>query len=213
MERITNQGPVEKRQGAYLPHWTRHDAIYFVTFRLTDSLPATVQKQLLFEREDAARSAAELERLMTPTETRKLRHLYSAKISAYLDAGHGRCLLKEDAAANIVCESLLRFISVRYDLPAWCVMPNHVHVLIRPLSGWRLDKIVHTWKSYTAHAVNKAMNERGQLWQEEYYDHMVRSEGDLYRCIEYIRTNPQRAGLHGWKWVGTTGMDGQLVLE
>lgn len=74
-------------------------------------------------------------------------------------------------------------------------MPNHVHVLLRPLPGWRLDRILHTWKSYTANRINKALHRQGSLWMDESFDHLVRDKASLERLAKYIRNNPAKARL------------------
>ena len=76
-------------------------------------------------------------------------------------------------------------------------MPNHVHVLLFVPGRAELDKIVHSWKSYTAHRIG-----RGVVWAREYYDHIVRSEAEFERTRQYIRANPYQAGLRDWAFVG-----------
>src|SRR5262249_5650451 len=79
-------------------------------------------------------------------------------------------------------------------------MPNHVHVVVQPLPGFELEKIVHSWKSFTANRANKILNRQGSFWQVEYYDHMVRDEGDLDHAVNYAWSNPENAGLSDWRW-------------
>jgi REP element-mobilizing transposase RayT len=88
-------------------------------------------------------------------------------------------------------------------------MPNHVHVLCRPLSG-ELAAIIRRWKSYTATRINALLGRAGPMWQREYFDRLVRDESELYRAADYILANPQRAGLQGWKW---TYVDPELYAE
>jgi len=72
-------------------------------------------------------------------------------------------------------------------------MPNHVHLLVEPLE--EMEKILHSWKSFTAKAINKRIGKVGQLWQRESYDHIVRNRRELERMIAYIVENPSKAGL------------------
>jgi REP element-mobilizing transposase RayT len=118
-----------------------------------------------------------------------------------LDSGAGQCYLARHEIASIVAESLERFDQARYRLQAWCIMPNHIHAVVQPLQEWKLEKIIHTWKSYTATQANRTLNRNGEFWQREYYDHLVRDGKDLTRIIEYVRKNPQKAGLRDWPWV------------
>jgi REP element-mobilizing transposase RayT len=80
-------------------------------------------------------------------------------------------------------------------------MPNHVHRVFRPLPNWPLEKILHSWKSFTGKEADKILNRTGQFWESGYFDHVIRSEEEFYRYIEYVAANPQRAGLKDWKWV------------
>ncbi len=81
-------------------------------------------------------------------------------------------------------------------------MPNHVHVVLTPLPGFALSSILHSWKSFTAKAINKHLGRSGTVWQAESYDHLVRNRADLMHHVFYTRENPQRAGLKDWPWVG-----------
>ncbi len=74
-------------------------------------------------------------------------------------------------------------------------MPNHVHVLVSPLPGFNLKDILHSWKSYSAHQINKHLGKSGALWKQESYDHIVRNQDELTRIRKYIRNNPNKAGL------------------
>ena len=81
-------------------------------------------------------------------------------------------------------------------------MPNHVHVVVRPIRGYELPGILHSWKSFTAKQANKILNRGGQFWQHEYYDHLIRDENDFRYALEYVLSNPEHAGFHDWPWVG-----------
>lgn len=119
-----------------------------------------------------------------------------------LNRNHGECLLRNESAAQIVANALKNFEGKRYALHAWCVMPNHVHVIFRPHEGFSLTGVLHSWKSFTAHAINKLLGRSGGLWQQESYDHLIRDQADLEHHINYVRNNPAKAGLKNWKWVG-----------
>jgi DNA polymerase len=157
----------------YLPHLKAAAATYFVTFRLADSLPDPVLRQL--EEVPAAER--------------------SRRTEEYLDAGHGEKLLQMPEIADIVRKSLLRFNGERYRLHAWVIMPNHVHLLIEPIGDHSLSETLQAMKSVTGHEVNKLLQREGRLWQPESYDHLVRDQGDFDRCREYILQNPVKAKL------------------
>ena len=81
-------------------------------------------------------------------------------------------------------------------------MPNHVHTVVQPLAGYELARIVHSWRSFTAKQANRLVGATGPFWQPEAYDHLIRDEDDFQHHVEYVLTNPARAGLKKWKWVG-----------
>ena len=202
---------INKRHGAYLPHWTRDGAWYAVTFRLWDSLPQRVIESWLFERKNIVKTAEQMKRPLSDHEERKLAHLYSEKVERYLDAGHGSCYMNDGRVSALVAKALHHFDGLRYSLAAWCVMPNHVHVVVQPFAGAtatavphsEFPDILHSWKSFTAKEANKLLRRSGEFWQAEYYDHLIRGEADFRHAVKYVLENPLKAGLKNWKWVGT----------
>jgi REP element-mobilizing transposase RayT len=111
--------------------------------------------------------------------------------------------MMREEVAELVQKALLHFDGTRYSLLAWCIMPNHVHVVVRPRPEHPLESILHSWKSYTSKEIGKLVGKTGMLWQPEYYDHLIRDEDDLIHAIEYVLNNPQAAGLKDWRWVGS----------
>ncbi len=205
------QLPITKRHGAKLPHWTQPGATYAVTFRLADSLPATVVESWRREREGIEERAKAQNRSLTWHERMELQHLYSTRIDSILNNGQGACYLKDERIARIVQDALRHFHGDHYELIGWAIMPNHVHVVVRPLGIHELPEILHSWKSFTAKQANKVLDHSGLFWQDEYYDHLIRNEEDFHRTIEYVISNPEHAGLYDWPWVGlqktTQGQD------
>ena len=192
---------VRIRHGAYLPHWTREGAIYAVTFRLGDSLPRPILEACLVERQDIILTARQTGRLLSEHEEQRLHDLHSERVEAYLDAGHGACWLRQPEIAQVVADALRFFDGQRYHLHAWCVMPNHVHIIVEPFTGHELPTLLHSLKSFTAKAANRLLGRTGNFWQEEYYDHLIRDEGDYAHVIHYLLDNPANAGLVNWPWV------------
>ena len=164
----------------YLPHFDSPETIQFVTFRLGDSLPAAVAQALAVLADNLVQTDKEL------------------------DAGRGACWLGRPDIAEIVEAALLHFDGERYRLLAWCIMPNHVHVVVEPGADDSLDRIVHSWKSYTAHQANRVLGRNGVFWHRDYFDRYMRDEGHLSRTIDYIENNPVKAGLASepatWRW-------------
>ena len=159
----------------YLPHCDTPGLFQAITFRLADSLPANVLSRLLQE---------------TGNDVEKLR-----RIESLLDAGHGACWLKQPAIANIAEDALLHGDGQRYRLLAWCVMPNHVHVLIETWQGYSLPKVVQGWKSFTARLINQHLGRTGTVWMRDYFDRYIRDDHHLAAAMAYIHDNPVKAGL------------------
>lgn len=118
-----------------------------------------------------------------------------------MDQGHGCCALQTPEAAECVVETWKRFAPERYDLIAWVVMPNHVHILIRVHEGWSLGKIIQSWKSYTGSRLKAA---HGVGWQRDYWDRFIRNEEHFFATVKYIHENPVKAKLvisaQDWQW-------------
>jgi len=143
-------------------------------------------------------------RELSVAEQQRLAALFSEKIDAYLDAGSGEAHLADPRIAKITADALVYFDKVRYRLLAWCLMPNHVHVVFRPMQDHTLAGIVQAWKSYSAHHANGILGRSGEFWQREYYDHLVRDERDFGRIVRYVIENPRKAKLVNWPWVGVS---------
>ncbi len=121
-----------------------------------------------------------------------------------LDSGLGACWLRNPEIAVTVEQSLLHFDNDRYRLLAWCLMPNHVHVVIEMLQGAVLGDIVGSWKSYTGRRANQKVGRFGPFWHADYFDRYMRDEDHLQRTIGYVENNPVKAGLvkepENWVW-------------
>lgn len=116
------------------------------------------------------------------------------------------------AARDEILLCCLRGNGYRFHLHAAVVMPEHVHLLITPFvdeSGWiyGLPAIMKSLKGASARAVNRIMNTSGPVWQEESFDHVLRSQESLEQKLEYIQQNPVRRGLvekpedYRWLWI------------
>jgi REP element-mobilizing transposase RayT len=184
---IPPQG-LRRRSRGRLPHWQVDSADYSVTFRLRDSLPRAIARQLVQER------AYLIQTTQTAAERATIDKAFDIRLDSYLDAGYGQCILRQHG--DVVAEALRFFDGQRYRLHAWCVMPNHVHVLFRLERGADLDRVLHSWKSYTAHRIGL-----GVIWQREYFDRLIRGPEDFRETRNYILRNPMKAGLRDWKWV------------
>ena len=181
--------PISNMSGN-LPHWRQFGTIYFVTFRLSDSLPQRKLDLWARERSEWNRTHPEPH---NEQAKREYSHLFPERFHKWLDAGYGECILANKEVKLLVENALRHFSGVRYDLDEFSVMPNHVHSLIRPYPNHDLSKILHSWKSYTSHEINKILMKKRNVWQKESFDHIVRSQEQLERIRRYIRDNPKGA--------------------
>ena len=98
-------------------------------------------------------------------------------------------------AAEVV-ESVIQYDdNRRYALLVWCVMPDHVHVIVRPTAP--IADIVKAWKSVSARRIVK-----GTLWQADYFDRLIRNSRELADTIDYVMNNPEAAQLDQWNHKG-----------
>jgi REP element-mobilizing transposase RayT len=143
---------------------------------------------------------------------RRLPHLQKPDTPLFLTFRTGGPLVLPAEARDLVMEHCRREHGRRVYLIAAVIMPNHVHLLLSPLkdeNGWPfcLTEIMQCLKSATAHRINKLLHHDGPVWQEESFDHVLRSDESLKEKCEYIRQNPVRTGLVGkpedyrWLWV------------
>jgi putative transposase len=174
----------------YLPHLDAPGELQALTFRLRDAIPKPViqrWRQEFANESDQSRAG----------DLRK-------KIARYEDSGLGECLLKVPRHAEAMESCLFHADGERYRLLEWCVMPNHVHVLIGTIEGIKLGDVVRTWKTYSAKSINESMGRTGPIWEEDYHDRYIRDESHLHSARSYIRLNPVKAGLcshaKDWPW-------------
>jgi putative transposase len=104
-------------------------------------------------------------------------------------------VLREPSLAAIVADSLQHFDGERYHLGDFVVMPNHVHLLVCLLGTTEIEAQSTSWKKYSAGEINDRLSRRGRFWQEESFDHLVRSAEQFEHLKRYIATNPERARL------------------
>jgi REP element-mobilizing transposase RayT len=163
----------------YLPHFDHPGLCQAITYHLADSLPKKVLKRIEEMAQIQKEPVAELRR----------------QIHKYLDAGYGACYLKDPQIAALVEQSFFYFDGERYNLLAWVVMPNHVHVLIETFVRFPLYTVIHSWKSFTAQQANTILHRKGPFWYREYYDRFIRDEQHFHQVVFYMHNNPVQAGL------------------
>jgi len=176
----------------HLPHWRQEGATYFVTFNLGDALPQPKLKELKM-----LRQAWENERPRPRSEAdwEDLARRVTRKAERWMDSGYGACHFRRTVFAHLLHDAILFFHEERYEVFCFSVMPNHCHCTLRPHKGFRLEKVVGSWKDHVAKMVNRALNQEGSIWQQESYDRIVRDEDHLQRIVQYIGANHGRAGI------------------
>jgi putative transposase len=195
-----------------LPHWQPQDRIFFITFRLEHSLPSAVLEALRRERAREERFIrAHQQSSRHHQELYELDKKYFGAYDTWLD----RCLSESPAwlaqvpVAQIVMDELYRLDGIRYILLAFCIMPNHVHLLIDTagltasspgnqggmVRNYPVTASLRLIKGRTARYCNQVLGRSGPFWHAESYDHVVRNDQELSRIRQYIRDNPIKAGL------------------
>ena len=108
---------------------------------------------------------------------------------------------------DLVAGALRYFDQRRYELLAWVVMDNHVHVLVSPFDRIELEKVLHSWKSWTNHQMVEKHGRQSPVWREESWDRVVRDALELTRFTRYIVNNPvKRWRSHDYRWLWHGGL-------
>jgi putative transposase len=181
-----------------LPHLQPPGGTFFLTYRLHGSIPMSVLQQIKADSEAALKLARES--LCGPDLTNKLYEIHRRSFGQYdnaLDGNpNGPYWLGQEAVAQEVVQSLGYCAKHFFHLWAYCIMPNHVHLLIKhhedaPL----LCDIMKRHKSYTGRVCNQLIGETDKFWNRETYDHLVRNQKEFDRIAWYILSNPVKAKL------------------
>ena len=171
-----------------LPHIQPEGAALFLTWRLYGSLPREIASRL--KAISGGKEFVQLDRVLDRVET-------------------GPLWLKDPRIARLVADAFRYGQDVLhlYDLAAWVILANHVHLPIRPHAD--LSRITEALKGYTASQANRLLHRVGNsFWQIESFDHWVRSESEFNKIVKYIEDNPVKAGLvakpEDWPWSSAT---------
>lgn len=190
-----------------LPHYQPKNGLLFVTFRLNFTVP---EKYISAYNDFRVSLDAQLEN-REPTELERIvRHkkLFDF-VDNYYPEIHGEIDLTQPPEIAVLLSDILFSLQDKFfALYAFTIMPNHVHILLKPLSIDEklisLAKIMHKIKGSSAREINLVLQRQGTLWQREYYDHWVRTDQEMWNVVEYVRQNPVRAKLvsdpESWKW-------------
>jgi putative transposase len=187
-----------------LPHWSQAGTICFITWRTWDSMPRRVVELWKQERAEWLTrhgidpAVAEIPERLAKLDL-KLLHQFRSFISQrwndHLDECHGECVLRRAEIAQEITQSLTHFDGDRYDLTDFVVMPNHVHVLAAFLDEEAMLAQCESWKHFTARKINRLLRRNDRFWQQDGFDHLVRSVEQFMHYRRYIAENPSRAHL------------------
>jgi REP element-mobilizing transposase RayT len=171
-----------------LPHWEVEQGVYFVTARLHGALPAQVVNALRELAEEIGQS--------TGPDKDKLQRQAFAILEHYLHNSTGKKYLAEPPVAAMVMDAIAHMqASGWWEIFAYAVMPNHLHLLFA-LTGGSLRSTMLSFKRWTGRQGKAILSLSDRhFWQNESFDHWVRSDGEFERITEYICMNPVKAGL------------------
>ncbi len=196
-----------------LPHWAQAGAVTFITWRTEDSIPASVLLRWRSERCSWLRAHGinpdknDWQNALgaLPAESRNEFHReFSDRWHDELDAGHGQCVLRQRELANIVANSLKHFDGKRYLLTDFVVMPNHVHILVAFENEQDLLSQCESWKHFTATRINRILGRTGRFWEQDGFDHLIRSEDFFLYYRQYVAENPTKACLSPGNYIHFT---------
>ena len=104
---------------------------------------------------------------------------------------------------DLIMSALEHFDNLRYRLTAFVVMNDHIHALLSTIEPYRLEDVIHSWKSFTANGMQRDHGRSGSVWQDEYFDRIVRDEKELMQKFAYIQGNPwtRWPELETYKWL------------
>lgn len=194
----------------HLPHYQPLHASYFITFRLSGSLPVQIIKQYKLERMMREKMIKDDMNNNVKNKIIEIRKKYFQKFDQLLDRCEiGPDWMRDPEIADIVREALHFRDGSQYNLHAYTIMPNHVHLVfdtnstcddsMKGISQYPVSAILENLKWYTALKANQQLNRRGTFWQQESYDHVIRNQEEFNRIVRYVINNPVKAGLVA-KW-------------
>lgn len=177
----------------HLPHIIPIDGMFHVVFRIKGAIPTSVLKKLSDEFQEkklnvAAKTRAERDKILS-----NLYDEYFEQFESFLHAGDNG-VLHNYTKAQIVKEALFFHDANNYKLVAYSIMPNHVHLLVMNLKQ-NLSSIMKSIIGFSAYEINKLEGKKGAFWQDENYDHMIRSRNEMADTIQYILNNPVKSGI------------------
>ena len=181
-----------------LPHFYNQDAIYDISFRLVNTVPKSIFDKYFFEKEC----------LIKKRKHKEIDQLYKDYIEDFLDnSGNEKDWLFNEAICKEVISAIQFYNEKRYSVIAYCIMPNHVHLILNTMNYTfhPIGDLLKSIKQFSGKQANKILNRKGQFWHGESYDHIIKSRNELAERIDYLINNPVKAKLvsNGQDWKGT----------
>ncbi len=210
---MTDNKPKREKKEAYrgnLPHFQQPGQDYFVTWILKGAIP---KKAVEIYSRKMENLKAEIEILKThkadfraiedaKREYYILRKKYIAQVDEILDVQKETFVdLSIPEHVKIIYDTLMFWEGNRIANYCFCIMPNHVHWVLRIFEKDEngkpvyLEDVMHSVKLFTARQINEHNGKTGTLWQKESFDTTIRDQKHLYNAIEYTLNNPLKAGL------------------
>lgn len=185
----------------HLPHFQPPGATLFITFRLAGSLPRSVLKRLEMRKIHLEKelNAAPANDDIHKNALKAQEELFKMWESALDSSTYGPHWLTDARVASLISNAIHYRDGKVFTLDAFCLMPNHVHLVCTPLvendEPVPISKILKSLKGYTARKANFILGRSGSFWQHESYDHVVRDNDEFLRIVHYMLENPTKAGL------------------
>jgi putative transposase len=166
----------------YIPHFDGAGLVQHIVLRTANSLPSEMLK--LVATEDIDKRRSRIDRALDQSQTGKI--------------------FNDVACANVMVHGLRHFCGTRYDLLAWCVMPNHIHIVVLIYPDHNLGQVVRSWKTFVTSEINRLQKSSGPIFAKDYFDRFMRDGIQTERAIAYVENNPVAAGLciepQNWAW-------------
>lgn len=172
------------KHGGKLPHWQQDGRMQFVTFRLADAMPKMKMRIWKESRDNWLRHHP---KPWDEDTEREYAEGFTERLERWLDQGSGSCIFRDEGKRAILENVLMKFQGERVEHHSWVIMPNHVHLLFKPMEP--LEDLMKAWKGVSARLIGE-----GSIWQENYRDTMIRDGRHFSNAVRYIRRNPMRLG-------------------
>ena len=187
-EYFLNREEEIRRRKHHLDIWDQQGKYQSVTFHTADSLPAEVRKEIEKIR---LQFLDKYPLPWTESVTRRFRSIIGKRNDSLLDAGYGRCVFKESEIRKVLSDAIWYYAGERYEIVRYVIMPNHVHMLVRMLGEYDLEKTINSIRRFSATRINRMLGTDGEFWYGENYMRLIRSLKHFDTVKAYIADNPK----------------------